>query len=121
MPKSKDKQVNFYAADDVYDYISKMPSGTKSTALNNIIRSHMRQQRGRQTTELEGFASWLLREGGDPKDPEEADRDPLARALYLLIDGYYRESHQAYIDGWESHGKPVPIDHRPCKYCGDDV
>lgn len=117
MPKSKDKQVNFYAADDVYDYISKMPSGTKSTALNNIIRSHMRQERGRLTTELEGWLSWLEYLA----NPEEGHGDEFAGKIAERINSYYKVQHDNYIDGWESQGKPVPIDHRPCKYCGDDV
>jgi len=114
MKKARDRQVSFYADEDVHEFIlGELPSGRRSSALNDIVREHMRKKKHR-TTELEGFASWLemLNEEGQHKQ---------AGKLAELINSYYEAMHDAYIAGWESQGKPVPIDHRPCKYCGDDV
>lgn len=116
MKKARDRQVSFYADEDVHEFIlGELPSGRRSSALNDIVREHMRKKK-HKITELEGFASWLE----ILADPDNGGNE-LAGDIAELIDGYYREMHQAYIDGWESQGKPVPIDHRPCKYCGDDV
>jgi hypothetical protein len=115
MPKTRrDRQVNFYADEDVFSYLAKLPSGSKSVALNNIIRAHLEKERGRRrASELEGLASWLEmlnEEGGNP----------LAGEVAVLIDSYFDAMHESFIGGLQSAGKPVPIDHRPCKYCGDD-
>lgn len=117
MTKARDRQVSFYADEDVHEFIlGEIPSGRRSSALNDIVREHMHKRGKRKTSDLEGWLSWL---------EILADRDnggnELAGDIAELIDGYYREMHEAYIDGWKSQSKPVPIDHRPCKYCGDDV
>lgn len=118
MGKAKERQVIFYPSDAVFQYISTLPAGKKSAVLNKAIEEHIHKLGKRRTTELEGWHSWLEYLSSDP---ESGLDDKLAAAIARLIHGYYQAMHDDYIAGWESQGKPVPIDHRPCKYCGDDV